>query len=158
MEAFRGKVVITILGLIVSTVQSSAQQSANNLKSMVFFKGRCSTFTIGPQRYTCDKMFYTQFSNGRIAFNIALPGGAIMLSGGKDSQIDPARYVLEIDTIRTGNDKGESQSYKAKGQCRVHMSGDGEFVKTVSCRANNGMEAVNIEFKGDGSRVDKKFF
>lgn len=81
-----------------------------------------------------------------------------MLSGGRDSQLDPTRYVLAIDTIRAGRGDGSSDSYRASGECVTRPSPDGEFLYSLTCKAGNGVESITLEFKGNGKKVAKKFF
>lgn len=134
---------------------AAAQQGQTN---MVAMKGTCAKFVVGGQNYSCKGVIYMALPNGRITFSIGMPNGAVTLSGGKDSQLDPTRYVLEIDTIRAGRGDGSSDGYKAKGRCTMRLSADGNYAHSLSCSATNGIEAVAVEFRGDGSKVDRKSF
>lgn len=139
----------------IGTAPSAAQQGQTNLVGM---KGTCTKFVVGGQNYSCKGIVYMALPNGRITFSVAMPHGALTLSGGKDSQLDPTRYVLEIDTIRAGRGNGKSDGYSAKGRCAMRLSADGNYVHSLSCAASNGIEDVSVEFRGDGSKVDRKTF
>jgi len=144
------------LGLgVLGVTPAAAQQGQTN---MVGMKGACTKFVVGGQNYGCKGVVYMALPNGRITFSIGMPNGALTLSGSKDSQLDPTRYVLEIDTIRAGRGDGRSDGYKAKGRCTMRLSADGSYAHSLSCSATNGIEAVAVEFKGDGSKVDRKSF
>jgi len=123
---------------------------------MVFAKGKCTTLSVSGEKYTCKAVVYSHFKNGRTAWQVAIPDGAIMLAGGRDSQLDPTRYVPQIDTLRAGRGDGSSQPYKAQGTCTAKLSADGVYLHSLSCSATNGIEDVQIEFFGDGTPVDRK--
>lgn len=123
---------------------------------MVFAKGTCTRFVISGKSYQCQSVIYSHFANGRTAWNVAMPEGALMLAGGRDSQLDPSRYILQIDKIRAGRGDGSSDPYPAKGRCTANLSADGAYLHSLSCKASNGLEDVELEFKGDGSPVDRK--
>ncbi len=79
-----------------------------------------------------------------------------MLSGGSDSQLDPRRYILNVDRIRVGYGSGQSQAYPAKGRCVVLMADpSGNHVRSITCDASNGTERVEVEFRGNGQKVKK---
>jgi len=117
----------------------------------VFIPGRCDQFNVSGIKYPCKAAIYSHFKNGRIAFTFDTPHGAVTLSGASDSQIDPRRYILNIDTIRVGRGNASTQSYRSKGQC-VLLAKDQEakFVRSITCKASNGTETVNIKFTGTG--------
>lgn len=123
---------------------------------MVFAKGSCSHFVVSGQSYPCTAVVYSHFKNGRTAWQVPMPDGALMLAGGHDSQLDPTKYVLEIDRLRAGRSDGSSQPYPAHGKCIARLSADGAYLYSLSCRATNGIEDVELEFQGDGSPVDRK--
>ena len=87
-----------------------------------------------------------------------MPNGALMLAGGQDSQLDPKRYVLQIDRLRTGRADGTSQPYPAKGRCTARVSADGKYLYSLLCLATNGVEDVELDFRGGGAPVDRKSF
>jgi hypothetical protein len=142
-------------GLLLGTLAPAAAQTTKGTV-LVFAKGSCTRFVVSGKSYPCQGVIYTQFPNGRIAWNVPMPEGALMLAGGRDSQIDPKRYVLQIDKIRAGRADGSSDGYPAKGRCTANLSSDGVYLHSLSCRASNGLEDVYLEFKGDGSPVDRK--
>jgi hypothetical protein len=96
--------------------------------------------------------------NGRTNFNLTTPNGAIMLSGGTDSQPDPTNYILEVDTIRVVRGDGRSDGFRVKGRCTMSVSVDGDYVHSLSCAAKGKTKAVTVEFVGDGSKVERGSF
>lgn len=136
---------------LLAALPATAQQRGTKLATL---KGACTKFVVSGQDYGCKAVLYMGLPNGRVTFTVAMPNGALTLSGGKDSQLDPTRYVLEIDTIRAGRSTGRSDGYKAKGRCTMHMAADGSQVDGLSCSASNGLEEVTLEFKGDGSKLE----
>ncbi len=122
---------------------------------MVIAKGSCIRFKIGQRRYDCDGVIYMHFANGRIAWNLGLPEGALMLSGASDSQLDPTSYILMIDRMRAGRGDGSSTAYPATGRCTARVSVDGSLLHSLSCRASNGIERVEVEFKGNGEPISR---
>lgn len=122
---------------------------------MVIAKGACIRFTIAGRKYRCDGVIYTHFSSGRTAWNIALPDGALMLSGATDSQLDPTRYILKIDRLRAARGDGSSKAYPATGRCTARVSVDGSIMHSLSCRATNGIEPVVVDFKGNGEPISR---
>jgi hypothetical protein len=123
---------------------------------MVFAKGTCTHFTVSGQSYSCKAVIYSHFKNGRTAWQVPMPEGALMLAGERDSQLDPTKYVLQIDKLRAGRGDGSSQPYPANGKCIARLSADGKYLHSLSCSATNGVEDVQLEFEGDGSPVDRK--
>jgi hypothetical protein len=134
-----------------ATTPVAAQQRGTVMASI---KGECTKFVVSGQAYGCKGVLYMGLPNGRVTFTVAMPNGAMTFSGGKDSQLDPTRYVLEVDTIRAGRANGRSDGYKAKGRCTMNTSIDGSIVHDLSCEASNGLQDVVLEFKGDGSPLD----
>ena len=130
---------------------ASAQDSIN---TMMFIDGRCERFTIGSVRHSCSSVVYATLTNRRITFSVPLPSGALTFSGSKESQLDLTRYTLLIDSLSTGDGKSTNQ-YMAKGECKMHLSADGDFVHSVNCTAKNDVENVVLMFKGNGSRVKR---
>jgi hypothetical protein len=124
------------------------------VESMVVMKGRCTTFSIGNAKYQCSSAVYSHFANGRTAFNIPTKTGVLMLSGGKDSQLDATRYKLIVDRVRFSDGKIQNQ-YDAKGDCQMRLSADGAYMHELACHASNGVEQINIVFVGDGSPVEQ---
>lgn len=148
--------VAVVLGsTLLACGQVTAQKSLKGAV-MVVAKGACTHFVISGQRYPCTMVIYSHFKNGRTAWQVPMPDGALMLSGGHDSQLDPTKYVLQIDRLRAGRSNGSSQAYPARGQCVARLSEDGTYLYSLSCRATNGIEDVELDFQGDGSPVDRK--
>lgn len=141
--------------VLLATLPPAVAQSMKDTVT-VFAKGSCTRFVVSGKSYPCQAVIYTQFTNGRIAWTVPMPNGALTLSGGRDSQLDPKRYVLQIDKIRAGRSDGSSDPYPAKGRCTANLSLDGVYLHSLSCRASNGLEDVVLEFKGDGSPVERK--
>lgn len=139
---------------------SGLAEAQDSLKGavMVFAKGTCTRFVLSGEQYSCRMLMYTHFRNGRTAWQVPMPDGALMLAGGQDSQLDPTRYVLQIDRLRAGRSDGSSKPYPAKGRCTAKLSADGKYLYSLSCSATNGIEKVELEFQGDGSPVDRKSF
>jgi hypothetical protein len=152
-----------IRSILAATVVSStlgwghavAQESLKGAV-MVFAKGTCTRFVVSGQSYPCTSVIYTHFRNGRTAWQVPMADGALMLAGGRDSQLDPSKYVLQIDRLRVGRSDGSSQPYPASGKCVAMLSPDGSYLHSLSCSATNGIEGVELEFQGDGSPVDRK--
>jgi hypothetical protein len=161
IQRIRGKVrsQIALVALIgtafLSFGHAKAQESLKGAV-MVFAKGACNHFVVSGQRYPCTAVIYSHFKNGRTTWQVPMPEGALMLSGGHDSQLDPTKYVLQIDRLRAGRSDGSSQPYPARGQCVARLSEDGRYLYSLSCRATNGIEDVELDFQGDGSPVDRK--
>ena len=161
IQRIRGKVrsQIALVALIgtasLSFGHAKAQESLKGAV-MVIAKGACTHFVVSGQRYPCTAVIYSHFKNGRTAWQVPMPEGALMLSGGHDSQLDPTKYVLQIDRLRAGRSDGSSQPYPARGQCVARLSEDGTYLYSLSCRATNGIEDVELDFQGDGSPVDRK--
>ena len=147
-----------IAGVLMMSAGNCAAQESLKGAIMVFAKGTCAHFTVSGQSYPCRAVIYTKFTNGRVAWQVPMPEGALMLAGGQDSQLDPTRYVLKIDKLRAGRSDGSSQPYPAKGTCTAKLSADGVYLYSLSCTATNDVEDVQVEFKGDGSPVDRKSF
>lgn len=143
------KLALALLALGATSV--AAQQRGTVMASL---KGECTKFVVSGKEYGCKGVLYMGLPNGRVTFTVAMPDGAMTFSGGKDSQLDPARYVLEVDTIRAGRKDGRSDGYDAKGRCTMNMSADGSVLHDLACTASNGLQDVVLEFRGDGSRLD----
>jgi hypothetical protein len=148
-------VAATIMSAIFSWGDAVAQDSLKGAV-MVFAKGTCTHFVVSGQSYSCTAVIYTHFRNGRTAWQVTMPDSALMLAGGRDSQLDPSKYVLQIDRLRSGRSDGSSQPYPAQGKCVAMLSPDGSYLHSLSCTATNGIEDVGLEFQGDGSPVDRK--
>ena len=145
----------TIGSGVLAWGHASAQESLKGAV-LVFAKGACTHFVVSGQSYPCTTVIYTHFKNGRTAWQVPMPHGALMLAGGQDSQLDPTKYVLQIDRLRAGRSDGSSQPYPAQGKCIAKLSPDGRYLHSLSCSATNGIEGVELEFQGDGSPVDRK--
>jgi len=115
--------------------------------------GHCAVFRIGNANHGCGKLLYTHFPNGRTGFNIPTSSGAIMLSGGRDSQPTLTTYHLEIDTLRLGSADGTSRALPANGRCTARLSADGAYLHGLVCRAHSGTTPIVVQFVGDGRRV-----
>jgi len=148
--------IAVVLGSTLLTCGQATAQKSLKGAVMVFAKGACTHFVISGQRYSCTAVVYSHFRNGRTAWQVPMPHGALMLSGGHDSELDPTKYVLQIDRLRAGRSNGSSQPYPARGQCVAKLSEDGAYLYSLSCRATNGIEDVELDFQGDGSPVDRK--
>jgi hypothetical protein len=150
IQRIRGKVrsQIALVALI-----GTASRSFGHAKAQESLKG---AVVVSGQRYPCTAVIYSHFKNGRTAWQVPMPEGALMLSGGHDSQLDPTKYVLQIDRLRAGRSDRSSQPYPARGQCVARLSEDGTYLYSLSCRATNGIEDVELDFQGDGSPVDRK--
>jgi len=144
------------IGLGILASGPGAAQDSLKGAVMVFAKGACTRFIVSGQSYPCTLVVYSHFKNGRVAWQVPMPEGALMLAGGQDSQLDPTRYVLRIDRLRAGRSDGSSQPYPAKGRCIARLSADGTYLYSLSCSATNGIEDVEVEFHGDGTPVDRK--
>lgn len=140
--------IATVLAALALGSTAQAQQI-----TMVMQTGHCQTYSIAGENNDCQAMLYMMFyQTGRSAFNFATPNGALMLSGGRDSQLTLERYVLEIDTIRmTENDF--TRNYDATGLCEMNVAADGSVVHTLVCSASTGLQDIEIVFRGDGSPV-----
>lgn len=116
----------TILAALVFASTTQAQQV-----TMVLQKGDCPTYMIAGESNVCQAMLYMMFyQTGRSAFNFPTENGALMLSGGRDSQLTPERYVLEIDTIRiTENEM--TRNYDATGRCQEMRQAARDFVTPI---------------------------
>lgn len=145
-----GALQTTAATLLLAATPALAQERGATIASI---KGECTKFVVGGQNHDCSGVLYMTLPNGRVTFTVALPEGALTFSGGKDSQLSPTRYVLEIDTIRAGRKNGRSDAYKARGRCTMNLSSDGDIVHDLACSAHNGTEDVVLEFRGDGSRI-----
>ena len=53
---------------------------------MVFAKGSCTSFIVSGRTYSCNAVVYSHLKNGRTAWQVPMPDGALMLSGARDSQ------------------------------------------------------------------------
>jgi hypothetical protein len=148
-------VAATIITGILGCGHAVAQESLKGAV-MVFAKGTCTHFVVSGQSYPCTSVVYTHFRNGRTAWQVPMPNSALMLAGGRDSQLDPTKYVLQIDRLRAGRSDGSSEPYPAHGKCVAMLSPDGSYLHSLSCSATNGIEGVELEFQGDGSPVDRK--
>jgi hypothetical protein len=115
--------------------------------TMVMISGRSSKFQVGLRKEFCDVVVYSTHTNGRIGFNFPTKNGAIMLAGGKDSQLDSEHYVLIVDRIRF-NDGHVDTAYDATGRCDMEGSKDGRFVRKLTCTATNGVEKIDVDFVG----------
>ena len=121
------------------------------IESAMDIKGKCSKFEVGGIKYPCKLALYTHFSNGRTAIQFDIRSGAVMFSGGPDSQIDPRRYTLNVDRISVGRGDGSTQPYPAKGKCTVILKDlEANYVRSINCKASNGTERVNVEFQAIG--------
>jgi hypothetical protein len=146
---------IAISGITIGFCsQRSHAQSFDGVKYMVFFKGSCNQFLVGNASYECTSMVFASLQNGRATFNIPTANGALMLSGGKDSQLDSTRYTLLVDRVRY-NDGTIHTEYSADGKCEMRVSADGVYVHEVKCQATNGVETIAIDFTGDGSPAER---
>lgn len=151
---------VAVASAVGTTLLASGLAEADSLKGavMVFAKGTCTRFVLSGESYSCNMVMYSHFRNGRTAWQVPMPDGALMLAGAQDSQLDPTRYVLQIDRLRAGRSDGSSQPYRANGKCTAKLSADGKYLYSLSCSATNGVEKVELEFQGDGSPVDRKSF
>jgi len=147
---------VALIGSALLSGERAIAQESLKGAVMVFAKGACTHFVVSGQNYPCTSVIYSHVKNGRTAWQVPMPDGALMLSGGQDSQLDPTKYVLQIDRLRAGRSDGSSQPYPAKGQCIARLSADGVYLYSLSCRATNGIEGVELDFQGDGSPVDRK--
>lgn len=147
-----------LLVIAIGTTASWVAEAQDSLKGvvMVFAKGTCTHFVVSGESYSCAMVVYSHFRNGRTAWQVAMPHGALMLAGEQDSQLDSTRYVLQVDLLRAGRSDGSSQPYPARGTCSAKLSADGKYLYSLSCSATNGVEKVELEFQGDGSPVDRK--
>jgi hypothetical protein len=151
----RTLLVPAIATFLLSSGLAEAQDSLKGAV-MVVAKGTCTRLVISGENYSCKLVMYSHFQNGRTAWQVPMPNSALMLAGGRDSQLDPTKYVLEIDRLRAGHSDGSSQPYPAKGRCVSRISADGRFLYSLSCSATNGIEDIELEFEGDGSPVSRK--
>ncbi len=143
-----------LAGLVLSTAPSGAQ-SLEGVEDLVMIGGSCPRFTVSGISYPCKGAIYSHHSNGRTAIQFDTPHGAIMFSGGNDSQMDPRRYILNVDRVRAGH-SGQSQPYAARGRCVVLMTDpSGNYVRSIACEASNGTEQIKVDFRGDGTRIKK---
>ena len=118
----------------------------------VFARGSCASLTVLGQSSSCEAVIYAHFKNGRTAWQVPTPEGVLMLSGARDSQPDPTKYILQIDTVRLGSSKYQ----RAKGTCTANISEDGKYFHALSCSVTSGVKKIELEFKGDGSPVERK--
>jgi hypothetical protein len=135
-------------------------QPLDGVESMVVIGGSCPCFTVGGINYPCKVALYAHYANGRTGIQFDTPHGAIMFAGGSDSQIDPRRYILNVDRLRIGRmgavGRPESQPYPASGRCVVLLKDvSGDYVRSITCEASNGTERVKVEFLGDGKKIKK---
>jgi hypothetical protein len=149
------RVFLALAAVLTSAGSPVLAQSLDGVEDMVVIGGSCPRFTVSGISYQCKTAVYSHHTNGRTALQFDTPHGAIMFSGGSDSQIDPRRYILNVDRIRAGH-SGRSQPYPAKGRCVVTLTdASGDYVRSISCDAANGTERVKVEFRGNGKKIDK---
>lgn len=139
------------LGLFPTASQA---QLPDGVENMIVFKGHCKRFVVGKKSHHCDAVIYSQFQNGRVGFNVLTKTGAIMLSGGQDSQLDSGQYTLLIDTVRFSDGQINNQ-YNANGNCEMSFSPDGVYVQRFKCRASNGVEKITLDFVGGKTPVER---
>lgn len=121
-------------------------------RTLASISGNCKRFVVGNKRHDCSQIIYSDFDNKRIAFNFFTGNGSIMLSGDQDSRLDSTSYKLLIDRIRYSN--GDiNTNYDASGYCEVISSKDQYYIRTITCRASNGVEKIFVDFNGDGTPV-----
>lgn len=145
-----------VLALMIGA--TSALHAKQKPTTVVTMQGHCTKFVVDNRSYPCKTVIYMHLANGRTNFNLTTPNGAIMLSGGADSQPDPTNYILEVDTIRAGRSDGQSEGFKVKGRCMMSLSVDGDYVHSLTCAATGKTKAVTVEFVGDGSKVERGSF
>lgn len=139
--------------------QKPAKAAAEpKIKVIVSIPGSCTRFTINNAPETCSSVMYLHFPSGRSSFLVAHKNGTLAFSGGKDSQLVPTRYVLEVDAIRVTSGGADVQSYDATGRCTMESSVSGDYVHKVMCAASNGTERVSLDFHGNGSKVSIQRF
>lgn len=149
--AFAG---VIALASYLATHHAKAQDNMRGAV-MVFAKGNCTSLVVSGRSYSCNAVVYAHLKNGRTSWQVPMPDGALMLSGARDSQPEPSRYILQIDTLRLS----QGSSGRATGTCTANLSADGVYLHSLSCSATSaqkGVETIQLEFKGDGSPVDRK--
>ncbi|MCB8819378.1 hypothetical protein [Microvirga rosea] len=154
MSPSRFYVPVSLLVGLFAIADPATAQKLDGVKVMMHAAGSCSQFSIGAAKFTCKGFVYSSHANGRIAFTVPTGQGAITLSGSKDSQLEPTTYTLMIDTVRAGF-QGGINNYDAKGSCTMRVSVDGKFVHSLKCRATNGIDSISLDFKGNGTPVEK---
>jgi hypothetical protein len=148
------KPAMALAALLASAVVPALAQMPG-VRDMVVVSGSCPRFTVSGISYPCKAAVYSHHRNGRTALQFDTPSGAIMLSGGSDSQVDPRRYILNVDTVRVAH-SGQSRPYRARGRCVVTVTdASGDYVRSISCAATNGTERIDVDFRGDGRKVEK---
>lgn len=122
----------------------------DGLRTMTTTGGRCPVFRDGSAIYPsgCKAAIYAQFSNGRIAWTVPTPDGALTISGSRDQQPNPEQYMLVIDTVRRGDGQGRSVQAQARGQCTSIVSTDGAYLRTLDCNVVSDRGPVQIRFVG----------
>jgi hypothetical protein len=129
-------------------------QSLDGLKYMLSVQGSCDEFSIGNVSYDCQGLFFSVFTNGRVAFMIPQGDGLLSLSGGDDSQPNLTDYSLVLDRVRYI--KGEDfQEDTVTGKCEMRLSADAVYIHEVKCQAAKETENIVINFTGDGSPVER---
>lgn len=153
----RAVLCLAVLGYLASGVQARAQD-LSNVETIGFADGTCSRFKAGPANLSCKALIYTHYRNRRTSFSFAAQDGTVYsMAGGRDSQLTSDRYVLEIDALRVGRG-GQTQSYKSTGRCSANISADGRFVHAVDCRVNDGLQSIDVQFRGNGTPMELKHF
>jgi hypothetical protein len=112
-------VAATIVTGILGCGHAVAQESLKGAV-MVFAKGTCTHFVVSGQSYQCTSVVYTHFRNGRTAWQVPMPNSALMLAGGRDSQLDPMKYVLQIDRLRAGRFRWKQRALSRSRKVRSY--------------------------------------
>lgn len=154
------RVALVFGAAILAATSAQAQQDLNNVATIGAIDGECVDYRIGTEGYGCGGLMYVNYKRGRTGYMIPTTnGGSILLSGGSDSQLNPEKYILNIDRISISHARNvPAQSYKATGRCVSVITADGKYVRTLDCDATNGTEAVVLRFKGANQPVALKHF
>lgn len=87
---------------------------------------------------------------GRVNFNIPTGFGAIAISGGKDIQISPEKYILKVDSILNSVSNIKTERLEAQGKCEMTVSTDGKYVRSLTCHVtSNDFGKISLKFKGN---------
>lgn len=123
----------------------------------VMIDGNCRKIKVGKETkpQPCS-LVYSHFDNGRTLFQFIWKGSGVAFSGGRDSQLSLREYKLAVDTIIVGLDPADPKRYQAKGVCVIQLADDkGNYVKSATCSATNGLEEAEVVLVGDGRPVKK---
>ena len=145
---------------VASGRPAAKSDGLSDVATIVAIDNECEQYQVGPVEYGCSGLMYLHWRQGRTGYMLPTKnGGTVMLSGSSDSQLTPENYTLNIDRMVVGFGKGAPvQPYPATGKCSSVISTDGQFVRSITCKASIGTEDVVLRFKGANTPVTVKNF